>query len=145
MSANAAYVDTSAFVKLIVTEPESAALYSRLERWPVRVSATLLRAEAVRALRRSGNDQLVGAARRLFTTLNLIRLDEPLLDRAADLTPVELRPLDAIHLAAAMSIGSDLAVVVTYDRRLRDAAVAQGLEVESPGASARIDTPRGLT
>ncbi len=138
MSASAAYVDTSAFVKLIVAEPESAALYRRLERWPVQVSATLLRTEAVRALRRSGNDRLVGAARRLFATINLIRLDEPLLDRASDLSPADLRSLDAIHLAAAMSVGSDLAVVLTYDGRLRDAAVAQGLAVESPGASGSV-------
>jgi predicted nucleic acid-binding protein len=133
MSARAAYIDTSAFVKLIVAEPESAALRSRLRRWPDRVSATLLRTETVRALRRSGNDQLIGQARRMFTAVNLVRLAEPLLDRAGDLGPVELRSLDAVHLAAALSIGPDLAVVITYDTRLRDAALMQGLTVESPG------------
>jgi predicted nucleic acid-binding protein len=132
MSGNAAYLDTSAFVKLIVAEPESAALRLRLRRWPDRVSATLLRTETVRALRRSGNDHHVGTARRLFTTMQLINLDELLLDRAADLGPPHLRPLDAIHLAAAVAVGRDLAVVVTYDARLREAALAQGLLVESP-------------
>lgn len=132
MSASTAYLDTSAFVKLIVAEPESAALRDRLRRWPDRVSATLLRTETVRALRSSGNGHLVGDARRMFAAVNLVRLDEPLLDRAGDLGPDALRSLDAVHLAAALSIGADLAVVVTYDNRLRDAALTQGLDVESP-------------
>lgn len=132
MSASAAYIDTSAFVKLIVAEPESTALRTRLRRWPDRVSATLLRTETVRALRRSGNDHLIGQARRLLGTVNLVRLDEPLLDRAGDLEPAELRSLDAVHLAAALAIGPDLGIVITYDNRLRDAALAQGLDVESP-------------
>jgi len=132
MTGRAAYLDTSAFVKLLVTEPESAALRTRLQRWPDRVSAALLRTETVRALRRQGNDALIGKARRLFGGLVLIRIDEPLLDRAGDLGPAELRSLDAVHLAAALSIGPDLGVLITYDIRLRDAAAAQGLDVESP-------------
>ncbi len=132
MSGSTAYLDTSAFVKLVVTEPESAALRARLSRWSHRASATLLRAEAVRALRWSGHQHLVGEARRLFGGLYLIRLDEPLLDRAGDLEPGGLRSLDAVHLSAAMTIGSDLGVLLTYDERLRRAALSLGLEVESP-------------
>lgn len=132
MSGRAAYLDTSAFVKLIVAEPESEALRARLRRWPERASATLLRTETIRALRRSGNEHLVGKARRLFGSILLIRLDEPLLDRAGDLGPPELRSLDAVHLAAALSIGPDLGVLLTYDDRLRDAALWQGLDAESP-------------
>jgi predicted nucleic acid-binding protein len=72
------------------------------------VSAVLLRTETVRALRRSGNDHHVGNARRLFAAIHLIRIDEPLLDLAGDLRPTGLRSLDAIHLAAALSIVPDL-------------------------------------
>jgi predicted nucleic acid-binding protein len=133
MSASAAYIDSSAFVKLIVAEPESEALRTRLRRWPDRVSATLLRTETVRALRRSGNDHLIRDARRMFGAITLVRLDEPLLDRAGELAPSELRSLDAVHLAAALSIGPELGVVITYDTRLREAALTQGLDVESPG------------
>jgi len=133
MSARAAYLDTSAFVKLVVAEPESPALHARLRRWPDLVSAVLLRTETVRALRRSGNDHLVGDARRLLGAIHLIRIDEPLLDLAGDLRPTGLRSLDAIHLAAALSIVPDLAVLFTYDVRLGEAALAQGLDVESPG------------
>lgn len=132
MSVSAAYVDTSAFVKLVIAEPESDALQQALLRWPVRVSSTLVRTEAVRALRRAGHGASVGAARRLFGGLRLLRLDEPMLDRAADLDPAELRSLDAVHLAAALSVVPDLGVFVTYDDRLALAAQASGLVVEAP-------------
>jgi uncharacterized protein len=131
-SANAAYLDTSAFVKLIVEEPESSALEQSLIRWPQRVSSTLLRTETVRALRRAGHEEHVGKARRLFGAIRLIRLDEPLLDRAGELEPPELRSLDAMHLAAALTIGPDLGVVFTYDARLKQAASELGIITESP-------------
>jgi hypothetical protein len=42
------------------------------------------------------------------------------------------RSLDSIHLATALSPGSDLAGMVVYDRQLRDAARRAGLTVWSP-------------
>jgi len=66
----------------------------------------------------------------------LIRLDDALYEAAADLDPPFLRSLDAIHLAAAVSIGQDLAGVVTYDTRMADGARALGLQVEAPGQPA---------
>jgi hypothetical protein len=51
VSGRVAYLDSSAFVKLVVAEPESDALRRALARWPDRASATLLRTETVRALR----------------------------------------------------------------------------------------------
>jgi hypothetical protein len=64
--------------------------------------------------------------------MKLVRLDESLLDRAGDLDPRELRSLDAVHLAAALAMGPDLGVLVTYDDRLEYAARQRGLVVESP-------------
>ncbi len=127
-----AYLDSSAFVKLVVAEPESPALRRAIARWPQRASSSLLRAETIRALRRSGNTRHVPAARRLFRGVRMIRIDEPLLDRAADLEPGELRTLDAIHLASALEIGPDLGVMIAYDFRLKAAAEAYGLTVECP-------------
>jgi predicted nucleic acid-binding protein len=132
MNGKAAYLDTSAFLKLIVSERESPALLRFLARWPARTSAVLMRTEAVRALRRAGYDSQVGAARQLLGTMRLIRLDEPLLDRASELEPREMRSLDAVHLAAALTIGSELGVLVTYDQRLGDAARDRGISVSSP-------------
>lgn len=127
-----AYLDSAAFVKLIVAEPESHALRRTIARWPQHASSSLLRTESIRALRRSGNGGQVPAARRLLRAVRMIRIDEPLLDRAADLEPGELRTLDAIHLVSALEIGQDLGVMIAYDIRLRAAAEAYGLTVESP-------------
>jgi predicted nucleic acid-binding protein len=132
MSGSTAYLDTSAFVKLLVAEPESEALRARLRRWPQRASATLLRTETMRALRRSGHGHLTGSARRLFTAMHFVRLDEPLLDRAGELEPADMRSLDAVHLAAALALGPDLGALVTYDDRLARAALNHGVAVESP-------------
>ncbi|MDA8263893.1 MAG: PIN domain-containing protein [Actinomycetota bacterium] len=132
MAARLAYVDSSAFVKLIVAEPESEALKQALRRWPERVSATLLRTETVRALRRSGNAQYVAQARRLLRSVHMIRIDEPLLDRAGELDPPDLRSLDALHLAAALGLSTEVGIMFVYDSRLRHAAEACGLEVASP-------------
>ena len=73
----------------------------------------------------------IRTARWQISRLNLIELQRSLLDRAAAL-PGPLRPLDSIHLAAAQSLGGDLGPVVTYDRRMADAAVRIGMAVESP-------------
>jgi len=132
MNGRTAYIDTSAFLKLVVAEPESAALHRFLLRWPERTSATLLRTEAVRVLRRGGYAHRVGSARRLFRAMRLIRLDEPLLDQAGDLDPPALRSLDSVHLAAALTLGVDLGVFVTYDERLAVAARDRGLIVSAP-------------
>jgi uncharacterized protein len=132
MSADVAYLDTSAAVKLLMNERDSQALRRWLRQRPERASAALLRVELVRVVRRAGLPRLIPDARRLLAGVHLIRLDDALLDRAADLDPTELRSLDSIHLAAAASLGDDLAAVVTYDDRLLAAATSLGLPTATP-------------
>ena len=132
MSAKVAYLDSSAALKLLMTERESAALRIWLRRRPERASAALLRVELVRVVRRARLPRLIPNARRLLAGIHLIRLDDALLDRAADLDPAELRSLDSIHLAAAASLGDDLAAVVSYDDRLLAAATSLGLPTATP-------------
>ncbi len=52
--------------------------------------------------------------------------------RAARLEPASLRTLDAIHLATALTLGTDLAGLVTYDGKLAEAAVSEGFDVLAP-------------
>jgi uncharacterized protein len=134
MSAEAWYLDSSAVVKTVVEEAESTALSDWLRRQDRLAACDLVRVEVVRAVRGS-DPAAVPRARQAIGTLTLIRLDDDLYDTAADLDPPFLRSLDAIHLAAALTMGRDLAGVVTYDRRMAAGAEALGVRVESPGCS----------
>jgi predicted nucleic acid-binding protein len=127
-----AYLDTSAYVKLVLREPERAALEAALRRWPARISSVLLRVEAERACARYGEQPWVERARDGLASLALLPLDEAVLRGAAALRPAGLRTLDAIHLATALSTGRRLGVLFSYDDRLCDAARDAGVPVERP-------------
>ena len=131
MNEAVAYLDASAIVKLIVDEPNSAALREWLRTRPVRASAALSRTEVVRAVRRIGPDA-VARARDGIRDLRLIQIDDRLLDSAGTLDPQVLRSLDAIHLAAALSLGDDLLAIVSYDDRMLDGARLLGLPAVRP-------------
>jgi predicted nucleic acid-binding protein len=68
----------------------------------------------------------------VLARIDLIRLNDRLLNAAGILEPVELRSLDAIHLAAAGRLGSDLGEIVTYDERMAVAAKSMGFRVSAP-------------
>ena len=127
----AVYLDSSALVKLVVAETESSALAGHLRGRPDRVSCALARVEVVRAVSAHGR-QAINRARQLLERIALVRLDDVLLDEAAALNHANLRSLDAIHLAAARALGDGLAEVITYDRRMADAAGHIGLHVLVP-------------
>jgi predicted nucleic acid-binding protein len=104
-----------------------------LRAWPIRVSSALSLAEVPRALRRAGFSAAARRrAREVLARINLVDIDRRVLSGAAALDPAELRTLDAIHLATALSIREDLHAVVTYDRRLTAAAERAQLEVMAP-------------
>jgi len=128
-----AYLDTSAYVKLVLAEPEAEALRGALEAWPTRVSSRLLIVESVRACARYGDDFAVRAQAGL-SALALLPMDDALLHAAAGLAPPSLRSLDAVHLATALRLGDRLAMLFCYDERLASAARATGVEVASPGS-----------
>jgi len=127
----AVYLDSSALVKLVVREPESAALRRLLQVHPQRVSCGLARTEVVRAVRHLG-PTAVRRARQVLQRINLVRLDDALLDAAAVLDGGVLRSLDALHLAAAHLVASELEALVTYDQRMAEAAARLGFAVLAP-------------
>ncbi|MDN5849864.1 MAG: type II toxin-antitoxin system VapC family toxin [Nitrococcus sp.] len=128
----AVYLDASALVKLIVMEAESRALAEYLSSRTVRVSATLVRTEVPRAVRRN-RPQLLDRAVRMLDGLRMITLDTAVLDRAALVDPPDIRSLDAVHIAAALTIVDELEAIVTYDARMAEAARGLGIPVEEPG------------
>ena len=126
------YLDSSAIVKLVVPEPESAALRRRLAREPDWVSSALAVVEVVRAIRRrEATVRELEEAQELLARIALAPVDDSILGVAARMDPTALRSLDAIHVATAQSLFG-LEAFVTYDVRQLAAAVVAGLPAISP-------------
>ena len=126
------YADTSAVVKLVVAEPESAALRAwLLEPRRELVACDLARTELFRVVRRVAPEVMV-QARRVLETMTLVQVSTSMFETAGRVDPVDLRSLDAVHLAAALEIGDDLEGVLTYDERLAVAANLHGIRTVAP-------------
>ena len=126
------YLDTSALVKLVVAEPETAALrvwLNEADRTPV--SSDLARTELLRAARRVAPGHVL-RARAVLDSITLTAVTTALFEAASRLDPTSVRSLDAIHLAAALDLGDDLDGLVTYDDRQAEAARLNGIVVTSP-------------
>lgn len=126
--------DSSALMKLLIDEPESAALEAWLDGRPGTPGGSeLLGVEVLRGCRRV-DPSAVPRARALLETLDLRPMTRELVNDAAELPDPLLRSLDAIHLASALSLRGDVSAFVTYDRRLAEAAARAGLHVVAPGS-----------
>jgi uncharacterized protein len=127
------YLDAAAVVKLVRVEPESARLEVWLEarRAMPLVSSTLVEVEVPRALRRRDPAALTGVPATLAKVYRL-DIDDTVRATAAAFGDRLLRSLDAIHLATALLVRSELEAFVTYDQRLLAAAGQIGLPTASP-------------
>ncbi len=124
------YVDTSALAALLVTQPETPDVLAWLDRTDDElVSSDLLETELRRLASREGLAQADVSA--LLDGINIAALDRATY-RSAGLVPMKyLRTLDALHLEAAMRLRA--AAILSFDRRMADAARALGLDVLAPG------------
>ena len=128
------YLDSSALLKLLVDEAESAALVG----WMVQhaqvpaVSSELAPVEVVRAVRRLAPEAELDA-RTLVSQLDLVPLSSEVVARASAVGDPMLRMLDALHLASALAVQGALTAFVVYDHRLAAAARDAGLDVVQPG------------
>jgi predicted nucleic acid-binding protein len=126
------YLDTSAALKLVVPEAETEAL----ELWIAeraglpRVSSRLLRIEMLRAVAR-GAPHRMSRANDILSAVTLLNMDD-IAPTAEVIGDAALRSLDAIHLATALEVRTELTAFLCYDKRLRDSAHALGLPVASP-------------
>lgn len=132
------YADSSALVKLVREEAESAALRSYLDGSGL-VSSELVLTEIPRAVHRVvmgeptlSLDLLLGRVGELIDSLALRPVDRGLLAAAGALAEPALRTLDAIHVASAVDL-YPLDAFVTYDERQAAAARLAGLRTMAPG------------
>jgi predicted nucleic acid-binding protein len=131
------YVDASALVKLIGTEPESAALGAYLDDAGL-VASELVLAEVPRAIRRAAADdprltldRLIQQAAEVLDAVALLPLDRGLLATAGALAEPGLQALDAIHVVSAVDV-SPLDAFVSHDERQSAAARLAGLRTMAP-------------
>lgn len=127
------YLDSSALVKLALTEPESEALAAWLaERAQYSmVSSALHRTEVLRAIWRA-EPAALPRGQRIIRRVEHVVLSHDVLDNAATVPPQKLGTAGAIHLASALAVRRDLVAFVAYDQALLDAASEAGLPVASP-------------
>lgn len=132
------YADASALVKLVRDEPESPALRSFLDEADL-LSCDLSLTEVPGAIRRAAAldrgvpaDRLLARAAELLDAVALVALAQHLLIAAGAIEEPALRALDAIHVAAALSM-APIDAFVTYDERQAAAARLAGLRTVAPG------------
>jgi predicted nucleic acid-binding protein len=124
------YLDSSAFVKLVLPEPETPALLEALEDVARIVASEVLEVEVLRATRRGGGE--LATALTQLAAVRLLRMNGGIRTNAAELDPLSVRSLDAIHVATALSLGDRLDGLYTYDERMASAAREAGLDVRAP-------------
>ncbi|MBK5222110.1 MAG: type II toxin-antitoxin system VapC family toxin [Acidimicrobiia bacterium] len=128
----AVYLDSSAIVKLVVREAESAALRRFIDGERPWVTSALARTEVLRAVQ-PGGTLVFDRAQVVLEAMAEVVVTRNVLDHAGRLDPkVSLRSLDAIHIASALRVQHLVGSVVTYDHRMGTAAEAMGLVVVAP-------------
>ncbi|MGA8207667.1 MAG: type II toxin-antitoxin system VapC family toxin [Candidatus Dormiibacterota bacterium] len=127
------YLDSSALIKLLFSEPESEALTSWLSARAEqpKLSSQVSVVEVVRTCRRV-DAEVEPAAWRLLVGLDLVPVSTTVVEWASRVGNTSLRTLDAIQLATALTVAEDLEAVIAYDRRLLEAAESERLPVASP-------------
>ena len=134
------YLDSSAIVKLIRPEPESAALADWLnDRSEPTVTSVPAEVEVPRALRSAAPARLA-AMPGVLSRISRVEIDAAVRATAAAYLTTDLRSLDAVHLATAeVLVAADKVVsaFVTYDVRQAAAVRSVGLVVAVPGAVER--------
>jgi predicted nucleic acid-binding protein len=131
------YFETSAFVKLLVTEPGSQ---TAVQAWVggfqmsaspllfVEARASLAAARRARRMTGNGFSTAKGRLTAMRAEIHEVEVDPALLARAEELAEQEaLRGYDAVHLASSLFAGVD--VLVTADAALIDAGRRCGLTV----------------
>jgi hypothetical protein len=134
------YVDTSTLLKRLLDEDGSPRADEIWDAADVLVSSVMVVVEARAALAaaqrdaRLTSDELRAAEAELaglLQELAFVSVTDDLIDRAAGLAEEEaLRGYDAVHLAAALSVGAT--VLTSADRALCDAGARHGLHIADP-------------
>jgi uncharacterized protein len=129
------YIETSAAMKLLVEEKESASLADHLQQrsgdGDMLVASLLLHTELHCAANRRPEHIQHEAVSEVLSAIALVDIENGDLT-TAPLLPGRLRSADAIHLATALRLNAR--AMVGYDTELVAASRTAGIDVLSPGA-----------
>ncbi|HUX65728.1 MAG TPA: type II toxin-antitoxin system VapC family toxin [archaeon] len=124
------YLDSSAILKLIFQEDESAALVRSIKGQCA--TSSISRIEVVRIVQRA-NPESLNFAKTELSRLILIPISEVVIRIAESFAGLAtLRSLDAIHVASALLIQNSIDGLITYDLQMARNAQELGLVVHSP-------------
>lgn len=115
---------------MIIKEAESEAIVS-IARARF-ITSEISRVEVIRAILRYEPSALK-SAEQVLKNINFIKIDSQTLVQAERLPDrINLRALDAIHIAVAAKMGLKIKSILTYDKQMAKAAKALGFEVMAP-------------
>jgi len=127
------FFDSSAIVKLIVNETESAVL--RKFKPGLRVASRISRIEVLRNIYRI-DPKKVEKVKEKLNGFNFIEMGEPVFRNAEEIAiTLELKSLDAIQAGSALFVKDSIEGVISYDKNLNQALAKLGILVLSPGIS----------
>ena len=125
------YMDSSAIIKLIKPEKESATLIKKIP--PSLITSRISRVEVARTIAKHEPD-LLNTAYDVLADIQMIPVEDSIITIAENLPlHIDLRSLDSLHIASALHIRNALKGIITYDKEMVRAGVALGFNTMSPG------------
>lgn len=147
------YFDASAFIKLLVEEDGTEVAVALWDGCDAAVSSRLSYPEVRAALAAAARDRRVSAAdldraeqdwEIYWSAVRPVELTAEVARRAGvAVKEHSLRGVDGVHLASVFAVPTPDIVMAVWDRRLRDGALAAGLQVApapEPGRTPRPST-----
>ena len=125
------YADSSALLKLLIVEKESAALTDFID-FTIK-SSVLTRVEIIRVLHKIAPEK-IDRAQIILAGIDLTPLNPAILSMAENFAPsITLKSLDALHIATAIFLDKSVEGVITYDKAMIKNAKELRIKVASPG------------
>ena len=125
------YIDSSAILKLIKPEKESAALIKKLP--SALIASRISRVEVTRTIIRYEPD-LLDSTYDVLADIQMFPVEDSIITIDENLPQfINLRSLDSLHIASALAIKNVLKGIITYDKEMVIAANALGFKTLSPG------------
>jgi len=124
------YMDSSAIMKLVKPEKESATLIKKLP--PSLITSRISRVEVARTIAKHEPD-LLNTAYDVLADIQMIPVEDSIITIAENLPlHIDLRSLDSLHIASALHIRNALKGIITYDKEMVRAGVALGFNTTQP-------------